>query len=165
MTILPDVLQPGLRVVFCGTAAGTVSAQRGAYYAGPGNRFWPVLYETGLTPHRLQPEEFRTLPRYSLGLTDLAMDTFGADSTLRKDDFDVSALRAKIEHYAPRALAFNGKRAAQEVYGRKTLDYGQQDEPIEGATVFVLPSTSGLATAFWDARWWHELAAWARRSE
>ena len=37
MTILPDVLAPGLDIVFCGTAVGNVSAQRGVYYAGPGN--------------------------------------------------------------------------------------------------------------------------------
>jgi len=40
--VLPDVLTPGLQVVFCGTAAGTASAKRGAYYAGPGNQFWPM---------------------------------------------------------------------------------------------------------------------------
>ena len=51
--ILPDRLQAGLRLVLCGTAAGRVSALRGQYYAGPGNLFWPLLAETGLTPRRL----------------------------------------------------------------------------------------------------------------
>ena len=44
--ILPDVLEPGLRVVFCGTAAGKASARAGAYYAGPGNAFWPTLHRS-----------------------------------------------------------------------------------------------------------------------
>ena len=38
MSVLPDVLAPGLRIVFCGTAVGVTSAQLGAYYARPGNK-------------------------------------------------------------------------------------------------------------------------------
>ena len=59
MTVLPVILAPNLDIVFCGTAVSNISAQRGAYYAGPGNMFWPTLHEVGLTPRRLQPEEFR----------------------------------------------------------------------------------------------------------
>lgn len=59
--VLPDMLQPGLRVVFCGTAAGTASARAGAYYAGPGNAFWATLHSTGLTPVQLSPAEFERL--------------------------------------------------------------------------------------------------------
>ena len=47
--ILPDVLGPGLALVICGSAAGTASARAGAYYAGPGNRFWWILAHSGLT--------------------------------------------------------------------------------------------------------------------
>jgi len=67
--ILPDVLAPGLSIVFCGTAAGTESARRRAYYAHPQNRFWRVLHEAGLTPRRLAPAEFALLPDFGLGLT------------------------------------------------------------------------------------------------
>ena len=55
---LPDVVLPGLKVVFCGTAAGTRSAQVGAYYAGRGNKFWRTLFQVGLTPRPLDPHEF-----------------------------------------------------------------------------------------------------------
>src|SRR3546814_6083057 len=54
--VLPDVLAPGLRLVFCGSAAGRKSAELGAYYAGPGNKFWPTLYEIGLTPRHFRPQ-------------------------------------------------------------------------------------------------------------
>ena len=50
MSVLPDVLVPGLAVVFCGSAVGAASARRRAYYAGPGNAFWRTLSEVGLTP-------------------------------------------------------------------------------------------------------------------
>jgi TDG/mug DNA glycosylase family protein len=43
-TVFPDLLAPNLSIVFCGTAVGNVSAQRGAYYAGPRNMFWPTLH-------------------------------------------------------------------------------------------------------------------------
>jgi double-stranded uracil-DNA glycosylase len=159
--ILPDVLAPDLRVVFCGTAASTVSAQRGAYYANPTNRFWRTLYEIGLTPRLLSPSEFRSVTDYGIGLTDLVKHRFGQDVTLRRDDFDPAGLRAKIERYQPRALAFDSKNAAQVFYGHK-VDYGQQAEPFGATMVFVLPSTSGAARKFWDVSYWHLLAEWVK---
>jgi G:T/U-mismatch repair DNA glycosylase len=56
MTVLPDYLAPGLRIVFCGTAVSTASAERGHYYAGPGNEFWSFLHRSGLTPVLLSPD-------------------------------------------------------------------------------------------------------------
>lgn len=58
MLVLPDVLGTGLNVVFCGTA-GSASAHAGAWYAGPGNKFWGTLHEVGFTPYRLAPSQFR----------------------------------------------------------------------------------------------------------
>ena len=156
--ILPDVLQAKLRVVFCGTAAGAASAQVGAYDAGPGNAFWRTLHQIGLTPLQLEPAQFREVTRYGIGLTDIAKQTSGADSTLKPADFDAGALREKILTHAPRVLAFNGKRAAQAFYERTSLAYGRQPEPLNTTWVVVLPSTSGAARRFWDVRHWHDLA-------
>ena len=86
--ILPDVLAPQLDIVFCGTAAGDQSAIRQAYYAGPGNQFYPTLYTCGLTTCKLLPHEFRTLLSHRIGLTDLAKKVHGADDTLDSEDFD-----------------------------------------------------------------------------
>ena len=69
--VRPGLLRPGLDLVICGTAAGSEFARRGQYYAGPGNRFWPVLHETGLTDRLLNPSEFGRLPDYGIGLTDV----------------------------------------------------------------------------------------------
>ncbi len=156
--ILPDLLIAGLKVVFCGTAAGTRSAQVGAYYAGRGNKFWLTLYAIGLTPRLLTPHEFSTLPQYGIGLTDIAKSYFGVDKGLRSDHFDVDGLRLKIERAAPHVLAFNGKRSASAFYGA-SVRYGQQASKIGTTTVFVLPSTSGAANAFWQIDDWHDLAA------
>ena len=80
--VLPDLLQPGLRIVFCGTAAGNVSAARGAYYAHPQNRFWSALHAIGLTPRQLRPEEYPEMLQWGLGLTDIAKHVSGMDREL-----------------------------------------------------------------------------------
>jgi len=163
---LPDVLSPGLALVVCGSAAGARSAAVGAYYAGPGNAFWRTLAETGLTPRRLEPAEFVTLPSFGIGLTDLVKDQSGADSALDFARVDRNGLRAKIARYEPAALCFNGKRSACEFFGTKTIAHGWRDETIGATRLFVAPSTSGAARGAWDPQHWRELAAWvlARRA-
>ena len=155
--ILPDILAPGLRVVFCGTAAGKVSAEKRAYYAGPGNRFWPTLHEIRLTPRRLEPAEFPKVLEFGIGLTDVAKAVSGADSDLPRHGFDAESLRRKITQFAPEALAFNGKRAAKELFGG-SVSYGRQSERVGSTVVFVLPSTSGAARRYWDVSYWRALA-------
>lgn len=156
--VLPDVLVPGLTIVFCGNAAGKVSARRGAYYAGPGNYFWPVLHEVGLTPVQLAPEEFHRMPEFGLGLTDACKSRFGSDAEVGSAGHDPSRLEQSILRAAPQHLAFVGKRAAQ-ISLRRQVDYGRQPEPFAGATAWVLPSPSGLARRFWTVEPWEKLAA------
>ena len=72
--MLPDVLGPDLKIVFCGTAAGQKSADLGYYYAGNGNKFWKTLFSTELTPRLLLPSEFRELIAWGIGLTDMVKD-------------------------------------------------------------------------------------------
>lgn len=162
MPVLPDVLAPGLKVVFCGTAVGNRSAAVRAYYAGKGNQFWAVLHRVGLTPRVLEPSEYDRLLEYGIGLTDLAKNVFGNDDELFSDSFDVAGLRRKIEMFAPRVVAFNGKRAAEKFLGRKGIEiqYGLQPERVGKTIVFVLPSTSGAARCYWDERYWFELAGY-----
>jgi len=156
--VLPDVLGPGLRVVFCGSAAGAVSARAGAYYAGPGNRFWPTLHRVGLTPRLLAPAEFSTVLRYGIGLTDLCKTESGADASLSREADDANALAAKIARYRPAILAFNGKRAAGVFLDAATIDYGEQAERIGETAIHVLPSTSGAARRWWDEIYWRRVA-------
>lgn len=155
--ILPNMLQSGLRVVFCGTAAGTASARAGAYYAGPGNSFWKTLHSTGLTPVQLSPVEFEQLYDFGIGLTDICKVLHGSDQEVGTAEFDVDGLEARIAEAEPASLAFNGKNAARGALGR-SVEYGLQPERIGGAAVWVLPSTSGAARRYWDEGPWRELA-------
>ncbi|HEY1983655.1 MAG TPA: mismatch-specific DNA-glycosylase, partial [Xanthobacteraceae bacterium] len=156
--ILPDVLARNLKVVFCGTAVGTQSAERKAYYAGNGNKFWPTLYAVGITDRLLQPREYPTLLSYRAGLTDLAKRVSGPDSIIKQTDFDRARLRQVIETYQPFALAFTSKTAGQSFFGGKR-NYGRQPEIIGHTRIYILPSPSGLANGYWSETWWKKLAA------
>src|SRR5271154_3393847 len=119
--VLPDVLAPGLRIVFCGTAAGNVSAALGCYYAHPRNKFWRTLEAVGLTPHRLDPPEFATLPRWGLGLTDIAKSVSGMDKELPPGSLGRApclAMAAKIAVARPNILAFTSLTAGRRYLGR-----------------------------------------------
>ena len=162
--VLPDALGPGLRIVFCGSAAGAASARAGAYYAGPGNRFWPTLYRVGLTPRLLAPAEFRTALEYGIGFTDLCKTESGADSGLSAKADDAAALAAKIARYRPGVLAFNGKRSARVFLDAAGIGYGEQTQRIGGTAIHVLPSTSGAARRWWDEAFWRRVAEAARKA-
>ncbi len=155
--VLPDLLQPGLELVFCGTAPSRRSAAERAYYAHPGNFFWRALAEAGFTPRRLAPAEYPLLPDYGIGLTDLAKHHSGNDADLPAGAFDTAALVARIETFRPRFLAFTSKNAARTALGH-AVAYGMQTETIGHSAVCVLPSPSGQARRFWDIEPWRELA-------
>ncbi|MGO4505196.1 MULTISPECIES: mismatch-specific DNA-glycosylase [unclassified Dyella] len=159
--ILPDLLRPGLDLVFCGTAAGRRSAEQAAYYAHPGNLFWRALHAVALTPRLFAPAEYPQLPALGIGLTDLAKHHVGNDDELPRDAFDAAALRERIERHAPRVLAFTSKAAARAALGR-AADYGLQEERYGPTQLFVLPSPSGQARGHWDLAPWRALAALVR---
>jgi len=164
--LVPDVLLPGLDLVFCGTAPSPASFKARAYYANPGNAFWPTLFAVGLTPERLKPERYPELPRWGLGLTDLNKTEYGSDHELSAQAMDAASLHAKLRRFRPAAVAFTSKNAATLGLGRKVVGYGRQPETLEGAVVFVLASPSGRARSFWTLKPWREAAAFvaARRA-
>ncbi|MBI3516663.1 MAG: mismatch-specific DNA-glycosylase [Proteobacteria bacterium] len=162
--MLPDVLAPGLDLVLCGTAPSRISMQAGAYYATPGNLFWPTLHAVGLTPRRLAPTEYPTVLAFGIGLTDLNKTEWGSDAELTPSAFDVAGLSAKLARLAPAAVAFTSKTAARNFFGRP-VDYGRQADTLFGLAWFVLPSPSGRARSHWSAAPWQALGAFvaARR--
>lgn len=154
--MLPDLLKPNLKIVFCGTAAGNRSAKLQEYYAGKGNKFWRTLFAIGLTNEQLLPSQYEKLLKYSIGLTDLVKNKSGMDSTLLSSDFGSELLLSKINEFKPKILCFNGKRAAEEFLLR-SVDYGLQTEVVENTKLFVAPSTSNSANGFWDISYWGKL--------
>lgn len=164
--VLPDVLQNNLVVVFCGTAASTISAHKGAYYANGSNAFWRALHETGMTPRRYAPGEFHHLADLRIGLTDVAKTAFGSDSSLSRADFQPDLLSEKIRRYRPQIVAFTSKtawRAWKQLSAAEQVSYGWQGCGLEPTEFVVLPSPSGAARGYWDIRYWQELAGEYRR--
>lgn len=152
-------------MVLCGTAASTVSAAAGAYYANKQNKFWNILYETKLIPEPLQPHQYRDLLRYGIGLTDLVKTHFGMDHQIPLSDLDDprARLSASIAAFRPAFLAFTSKTAGQKFFGGQR-DYGEQAERIGDTRVWILPSTSGAANGSWRPEIWHRFADEVRAS-
>jgi TDG/mug DNA glycosylase family protein len=158
--LLPDLLEAGLKVVFCGTAAGRASAEAGCYYAHSNNKFWAVLAETGLTDRRIKPQEFSSLLTYGIGLTDLCKDLAGSDREVRPRREHRTALKYKVETFQPAYLAFTSLEAGKRYLGRKVA-LGSQPEKILATSIYVLPSTSLMAAWNWGANknYWNEFAS------
>jgi len=147
MPILPDYLRHGLSVVFCGTAAGKKSASRGHYYSGSGNEFWRYLFEAGLTPVQLRPDDDQGVCKFNLGLTDLAQEVSASSDRGLRPHYRVAKFTSKIELFKPLWVAFHGKEAAKEVARSlkkpSEISLGRQSWLIGNSSVFVLPSASG----------------------
>jgi TDG/mug DNA glycosylase family protein len=160
---VPDVLAPGLRVVFCGINPGRVSAAAGAHFANPRNDFWRLLHEAGFTPRLLTPAEQFEAVRYGVGLTNAAHRTTPGSADLRRADFAGAAerLRALAEELRPRWIAFVGKEAYRGAFGVRP-ELGEQELRLgEGTRLFVLPSTSPANAAVpypERLRWFESLA-------
>jgi TDG/mug DNA glycosylase family protein len=143
---IPDVVAPGLAVLFCGINPGLWSAATGHHFARPGNRFWPALHRGGFTDRQLRPDEQGLLPGYGLGITNLV-----ARGSARADELTAAELVAggailtgKVERYRPAWLAVLGVGAYRTAFGRRAAAVGPQEDRIGGARLWVLPNPSGL---------------------
>lgn len=149
---IPDVIAPGLDVLFCGINPGLYSGYTGHHFARPGNRFWPALHRAGFTPRQLDPSEQHLLPRFGLGITNLV-----ARATARADELTTDELRAggnalahRLAEHRPRILAVLGVTAYRQAFGRPKAGIGPQPDRVAKTPVWVLPNPSGL-NARWDA--------------
>jgi len=161
---VPDVLAPGLRVIFCGINPGHVSAAAGAHFANPRNDFWRLLHDSGFTPRVLAPQEQYEALDYGIGLTNAASRTTRGSGDLRRADFAGSAQRLFdiARHLRPRTIAFVGKEAYRGAFGERA-EFGVQPRILADTGLFVLPSTSPANAEVPYAerlRWFNALHAW-----
>jgi TDG/mug DNA glycosylase family protein len=143
---VPDVLAPGLRVLFCGINPGLWSAAVGHHFARPGNRFWKALHRSGFTDRLLAPDEEPELLRRGLGITNLVDRATAAAADLTADELRSGAQRltAKVERTHPRVVAVLGVGAYRTAFARPKATVGPQPTPIAAASAWVLPNPSGL---------------------
>ncbi len=159
---VPDVLQPGLKAIFCGINPGRVSAAARAHFANPRNDFWRLLHDAGFTQRLLAPEEQFELPRYGYGLTNAAYRTTPGSGDLRRGDFAGSADRLDgiARDLRPAFIAFVGKEAYRGAFNERP-ELGLQRRKLAATRLYVLPSTSPANAAVPYAerlRWFKRLA-------
>lgn len=143
---VPDLIVPGLTVLFCGINPGLYSAATGHHFARPGNRFWPALHAAGFTDRLLRPWEERLLLDYGVGVTNLVARATAGASELTADELRRGRQRLvrKVRRYRPRCVAVVGIGAYRLAFNRSRAVIGHQQEPLEGAALWVLPNPSGL---------------------
>jgi len=148
---LPDIVRPPVRVLFVGINPGIRSATLGHHFAGYSNRFWKLLFDAGLVPEAIGPEDDRRLPDWGFGITNLiARPTPGID-TLSPEEYAAGEriLRRKVRRWKPEIVAFVGVTLYRTVFrARGRVPFGPGSERFEGAAAFVLPNPSGRNAHF-----------------
>ena len=143
---VPDLIAPGLGVLFCGINPGLYSAATGHHFARPGNRFWPALHAAGFTERLLKPWEERQILQDGIGITNLVSRATAAAAELTADELRAGRQRLtrKVRRFHPRCVAVVGIGAYQLAFERPGAGPGLQPERLETAALWVLPNTSGL---------------------
>lgn len=149
---LRDRIKPGVRILFVGINPGIRSAETGHHFAGYSNRFWKLLFESGLVPERVTYEEDDRLPSLGYGITNIcARPTPGIDTLLPAEYLLGRAkLRRKITRYKPDVVAMVGVTVFRAMFPQHNgaVRLGLQQERIGGSAVFVLPNPSGRNANF-----------------
>jgi TDG/mug DNA glycosylase family protein len=151
---LPDVIGPGLNVLFCGINPGLYSAATGYHFARPGNRFWPTLHRSGFTGRLMRPDEQDKLLDDGLGITNLAPRATARADELTADELRAGAraLAGKLRRYRPGWLAVLGVTAYRVAFGVPRATVGPQPDRLAGVPVWVLPNPSGLNATWTTSR-------------
>src|SRR4051794_32606765 len=163
---LTDQIGPGLRVLFVGINPGVRSALTGHHFAGPSNRFWKLLAESGLVPEPLTFQEDVRLREFGFGITNLvARPSPGIDDLKPAEYLDGwKAVDEKIRVHRPQVVALVGvtlyrairplietnvdSASSKPLKNSRPIPLGLQPASIHGARVFVLPNPSGRNANF-----------------
>jgi TDG/mug DNA glycosylase family protein len=142
----PDLLD----VIFSGINPASTAAEAGHNFSSASNRFWRVLHLAGFTPMQLAPQNERRLLDYHCGITAVVRRSTARATDVSPGEFKRarSEFEAKMRHYAPRYVAFLGKRALSAMLGQPRIDWGRQSTGLAGSHSWVLPNPSGLNRTF-----------------
>ena len=157
---LKDRITPDVRVLFVGINPGVRSAVTGHHFAGFSNRFWKLLFESGLVPEAIGHQDDGRLPEFGYGITNLIARPSPGINDLRPIEYveGWKVLERKIRKYRPQLVALIGVtlyRAILPLLGSPRplpknypVELGAQSERIHGARIFVLPNPSGRNANF-----------------
>ncbi|MCG2624163.1 G/U mismatch-specific DNA glycosylase [Arthrobacter sp. I2-34] len=150
--LVPDLLGPGLRLLFVGINPGLWSAATGSHFARPGNRFYPALAAAGITDHVIRAadgmaeQDRRHLVSRGVGITNIVPRATARADELTREELKAGGrkLAGKVEALAPQAVAVAGISAYRVAFGRPSAQLGRQPERIAGAELWAVPNPSGL---------------------
>jgi TDG/mug DNA glycosylase family protein len=147
---VPDIIKPGLRVLFCGINPGQMSGALGQHFARPGNRFWKVLHLAGFTERPLAPAEQWSLLERGIGITNLVSATSRAATDLTTEQLRTGALalESRVARYHPEFVAMLGMQAYRLAFRRPRAMIGEQADRLSGARLWLLPNPSGLQARY-----------------
>lgn len=140
------------RLWIVGINPGGRSEEVDAPFAYPGNRFWPALYEAGMTPYLvdarngLSPRDEAMLAEQGLGFTNLVNRYTAKASELGNDELrdGGAVLVDKAERLRPAGLMVAGIGAFRIAFRRPRATKGLQPEPLAGVPTWVVGNPSGL---------------------
>ena len=147
MNPVPDIIDHNLKILFIGFNPGLRSAQTGHHFAGPSNRFWRLLYESGFTKHKLTPEEDGQLLQYGFGITNIVSRPTRAATEITKDEYTsgTGILEQKLKTYRPQIACYVGIGVYRRFARQQDIQCGLQAVNIvPGVLDFVVSSPSGL---------------------
>jgi double-stranded uracil-DNA glycosylase len=149
---VPDLVGPGLRLLFVGINPGLWTAATQTHFAHPVNRFYPALLAAGIVEQRVDPSagmadaERAALVARGIGITNLVRRaTSRADELTRPELVEGRArLEAFVAEHRPRVVAVLGVTAYRSAFGRPKTSPGRQPDPLGPAELWVVPNPSGL---------------------
>ena len=151
-TTVPDLLGPGLRLLFVGINPGLWTAATQTHFAHPGNRFYPALLLGGVIDRPIDRgtgftgDDRDYLVRRGIGITNLAKRATAKASELTADELRRGGveLRALVRERSPAVVAVAGVTAFRTAFGNTKVALAEQPEGFEGARLWVVPNPSGL---------------------
>ena len=142
-----DLLDPGLKLLFCGYNPSLRSGHTGHHYAHPGNRFWRVLHAAGITDRLYAPEEDEELLGCGIGFTNLCPRPTRRAAELTREEIRSGAreLQVRLEDLRPRVVAYTGIGVYKWFRATSKVSWGlQENSAVSSVTDVVVPSPSGL---------------------
>ena len=149
---VPDLVGPGLRLLFVGINPGLWTAATSTHFAHPGNRFYPALLRGGVVDRVIDrgtgmtDDDRRYLVERGIGITNLVARATPRASELAAGELREGAdrLRGFVAEHRPRVVAVAGVTAYRDAFGRRGAVLGRQPDSLDGAELWVVPNPSGL---------------------
>lgn len=141
--MLPDLVRPGLRVLFCGYNPSFYAADHGVPFARPGNRFWPAALAAGVVSRDRDP--WHAVRHHGVGFTDMVKRASVAAAELTRDELSAGLERVSrlCEWLRPDVLCILGIGGWRDLVDRRA-SIGWQPESVGRTRVYVMPNPSGL---------------------